>query len=737
MHHFLPKYLFTFSLIGIAGTAAAQTVDSVVADNLQNLQPIEVRSLRVSGNAPFVRTELKRIDIEQQNTGQDLPYLLQYTPSAVVTSDAGAGVGYSGLRIRGTDGTRINVTLNGVAVNDAESQATFFVNLPDLASSTSSIQVQRGVGTSTNGAASFGATISVSNLELMKEAGGEASIGYGSFNTQKYTVRAGTGFSKNGFAMDVRLSKISSDGYMQRSASDLRALQLLAAWVPNDKTSFRFMAMMGQEKTGQAWGGVIQDSLATNRRFNELGVKADGSYHDNQTDNYRQNYYQLFADHKLNKNLTAHLGIFLTRGAGYYEEYRLDQRFSSYGLDPFITPSGDTFTRTDLIRQRGLDNYHYGTVFSLLYEKAATRLAFGGGWSQYTGKHIGEVTWAAYGIPYNHRFYNVDAQKNDLNIYAKAQHDFTEKLIGFADLQWRNVAYTMNGFRENPTLRPAVAYNFFNPKAGLTYLLRNTAADRQKLYASFAVANHEPNREDFETSPDALPKPERLYDAEAGYEINRKNWNIAANLYYMHYDNQLVLTGKINDVGAYTRSNVASSYRAGIELQGGVSPLSWLSVLGNVTYSQNKIQNFSEFVDNYDDGSQEITNYGTTDISFSPSLIGAGTLRFQPFATGIVAKGLYIHLTGKYVGRQYLDNTSEKSRSIADYTLCDLRINYNITLRPFRELGFIVAVNNAFNRMYENNGYTFSYIADQQRVATNYFFPQAGTNLLLGVTMKW
>lgn len=708
-----------------------------LSDSLQNLQPVEVRSLRISGDAPFVKTELRKAEIEALNTGQDLPYLLQYTPSAVVSSDAGAGVGYTGLRIRGTDGTRINVTLNGVAVNDAESQSTFFVNLPDLASSTSSIQVQRGAGTSTNGPASFGATISIANLDLMQQAGAEATIGYGSFNTQKYTVKAGTGFSKHGFAMDVRLSKISSDGYIQRSASDLKAVQIQAAWVPNDKTSFRFMTLMGQEKTGQAWNGVLQDSLTTNRRYNELGIKADGTFHDNQTDNYRQNYYQFFADHKLSSALTAHLGLFFTRGAGYYEEYRLGESFSSYNLQPAVTPGGDTISSTDLIRRRGLDNYNYGTVFSLLYEKNKTRLTFGGGWSQYKGEHLGNVTWAQYGIPYNYQFYKLHAQKNDLNLYVKAQHNFTDQLIGFADIQWRNVAYDMDGFRKNPTLHPSVNYNFFNPKAGLTYLLHNTVTNRQKLYASVAVANHEPNRDDFETAAGTLPRPERLYDVEAGYEINKKKWNAAANLYYMNYKDQLILTGKINDVGAYTRSNVASSYRAGIELQAGVQPVAWLMLMGNATFAQNKINDFSEFVDNYDDGTQQVTNYGTTDIAFSPSVIAAGTARFQPFASNKFGKGLYLNLTGKFVGRQYLDNTSDKARSIADYTLCDLRINYDVAVRPFRELGFTFALNNVFDRKYENNGYTFSYISDRQRVVTNYYFPQAGINFLAGVTMKW
>ncbi len=732
MSHFSPT-LFFIGVLALPAAAFAQNNDSA----MRTLQPVEVRALRAGTAAPFAVTELTRLQIAQTNTGQDLPYLLQYTPSVVVTSDAGAGVGYSGIRVRGTDGTRINVTLNGIAVNDAESQGTFFVDLPDLASSTSSIQLQRGIGTSTNGAGAFGATLSISNLDVMEKAGAEASATYGSFNTQKYTVHAGTGFSKSGFALDVRLSKISSDGYIDRSASDLKALQVMAAWRASSKTTIRFMALQGYEKTGQAWNGVPQDSLSTNRRYNELGIRANGSYYENQADIYRQNYYQLFADHQFTNALSAHIGLFLTRGIGYYEEYQTDQKFSDYHAAPFTTPAGDTFSKTDLIRRRGLDNYHYGTVFSLLYNKHAWQLSFGGGWSQYQGRHTGDVTWAQYGFPDNYRWYDLNSQKNDFNLYAKAQYEVSENLFLFGDVQWRTIGYYMNGFKDNPDLHPAVTYNFFNPKAGISYFLKNTAKDRQKLYASVAIANHEPNREDFEAGAGYLPKPEQLYDAEAGYEIHKRHWSVGANLYYMYYNNQLVLTGQINDVGAYTRTNVASSYRTGIELQGAIKPKWWLQLMANATISQNKVSNFSEYIDNYDDGSQQVNRYGTTDIAFSPNLIGSATAQFQPFARTRNGKGLYINVIGKYVGRQYLDNTSNKDRSIADYTLADLRINYNLPVRPFRELGLMLTVNNLFNRMYESNGYTYSYIESSARTAVNYYFPQAGTNFLLGVSVKW
>lgn len=742
MNHFFRTTTIALVASLSLSQAKAQDLDTTI----QPLLPVEVRALRAAPDAPFAKTELSKQQIRQQNTGQDLPYLLQYTPSVVVTSDAGAGVGYSGIRVRGTDGTRINVTLNGIAVNDAESHSTFFVDLPDLASSTSSIQLQRGVGTSTNGSGAFGATLSIANLDVMEVAGVEANLSYASFNTQKYTVRAGTGYMKNGFALDVRLSDISSDGYIQRSSSSLKALQLLAAWKLNNKTSLKFMMVQGFEKTHQAWNGVPQDSLGSvkkffgtnqeSRRYNELGQKADGSYYDNQVDVYRQNYYQLFGDHVINSNLSAHIGLFLTRGIGYYEEYKTGQKFTAYGQTPVTTAAGDTFLRTDLIRRRWLDNYNYGTVFSLLYSKQATKLTIGGGASQYQGKHYSDVIWAQQGFPDNFRYFDADAQKNDFNIYVKAQQEISKNLILFGDMQWRTIGYFINGFKDAPLLRPAVTYNFYNPKAGLTYYLDNTANSRQKIYASVAVAHHEPNRDDFETAAGKEPKPERLIDYEAGYDLTRKYWTAGINFYYMNYKDQLVLTGQINDVGAFTRTNVPHSYRAGIELQGSVKPTLWLQLFGNATLSQNKIKDFTEYL--YDDPGTETANHYTgTDIAFSPALVAAATAQFQPFPNHAYGKNLFVNIIGKHVGRQYLDNTSSKNRSIADYTLADLRINYDVPVKPFRNVGFILSVNNLFNRLYESNGYTYGYIYANQRTDVNYYFPQAGINMLFGVNVKW
>ncbi len=719
-------------------TDDAEQADTVVAKpkKMNDLQPVEVRSLRATTNSPFAKTDLKRADIAKMNLGQDLPMLLQYTPSAVVNTDAGAGVGYTGIRIRGTDATRINVTFNGMPVNDPEEQATFFVDIPDIASSTNSIQIQRGVGTSTNGAGAFGATISISNLQQMDSAGVVYSTSAGSFNTFKNTLAAGTGLLKGGWQFDVRLSKISSDGYIQRSASDLKSMQFTAGWTPNERTSFHFLFMPGTEKTGQAWNGVPQDSLSTNRRYNELGMKSDGTFYNNQTDNYMQNYYQLFADHKFSSALIGHAGLFLTRGKGYYEEYKAGENYADYGLSDIISAKGDTTTQTDLIRRLWLDNYYYGGVFSLQYAKEKTLVTLGGGWSQFANLMYGNIIWAQNGgVSDNYKWYQNDAQKNDLNIFLKAEQHVGNALL-FGDVQYRNVAYFMNGFRHNPAIRRDVNYNFFNPKAGITYLMSNTDAQRERIYASVAVGNREPNRGAFETDALHLPKPEQMVDGEAGYEIARKKWNVGANLYYMFYHNQLVLTGQINDVGAYTQTNVNASYRAGIELQAGVTLTKWLKLLGNATLSRNKIDNFTEYIDNYDSSAQRAINHSNNDIAFSPNFISAATAAFT-LLNGKKGTTLGVDLTSKYVGKHYLDNTQNDARAIKEYNYFNALVRYSVKTRPFKEIIATLALNNIFGAVYANNGYTFSYIYDSKFTTQNYYYPQAGFNVMGGITFRW
>ncbi len=753
--------LLAICCIPFCAAAQSPTADSSThRAPAKHLEPIEVRALRATDDAPFAKSELSKKDLERGNLGQDLPFLLQYTPSVVTTSDAGAGVGYTGLRIRGTDATRINVTLNGIPVNDAEAQGVFFVDLPDLASSTGSIQIQRGIGASTNGAGAFGATVSIANLGVPEQPNASLAVSYGSFNTQKYSVQAGTGLLGNRVAFQLRLSQISSDGFVDRSASKLQSLQLNALWKLSSKTTLRALVMQGVETTDQAWNGVPEEKLRGNdsslraHYLNNLGSlyfntadslnlfttdprRYNAFLYSNQIDHYRQNYYQLFGEHHFNKKAIGQLGLFLTRGLGYYEEFKANRKYSDYGLAPFVPTPGDTLRRTDLIRQLWLDNYNYGLSSSFIWQaSSATTLRLGGAASQYLGRHYGYVLWAAQGgVPDHYRWYSLDAQKNDFNVYAKLEQK-VGRLLLFGDLQWRSVGYFMNGFRDNPELRPAVTYQFFNPRLGLSYNVPSTGL-QQRVYASLAAASHEPNRDDFESSPTALPQPERMVDAEAGYDVLAKHWQAGANLYYMHYTDQLVLTGKVNDVGAYTRTNVPRSYRAGIELQAAWTPLSWLRFQGNATFSQNKIEDFVEYIDDYDAGNQLSVAHGTTDIAFSPNTIAAGSLQISPFRQARLAKALSLEMLGKYVGRQFLDNTGNASRSLDAYGLLDLRLHFNPQAKPFRNCSFTLALNNVLNRAYESNGYTYSYLMGGQLYTQNNYFPQAGFNWLLGMNLQW
>lgn len=724
--------------ISLSLAAQAQQSDTAASFSQQELIPVEIKAVRVNDKSPYAVSNLNEKDIKSQNLGQDIPYILNQTPSVVITSDAGAGVGYTGMRIRGTDASRINFTINGIPVNDAESQSAIFVDFPDLLSSTNSIQVQRGVGSSTNGAGAFGASVNLSNLSLEKEAYAEVNNSFGSYNTWKNTVRAGTGLMKGGFQFDVRASRIVSDGYIDRASSDMKALQFTAGWTSkNENTSLRFNLFTGKEKTGQAWNGVPQDSLKRNRTFNGLGLKADGTYYNDQTDNYQQDYYQLFFDQKISQYWEAHVGLFLTRGKGFYNEYKLGESFTDYGLPNFITPKGDTFTTTNLTRQLWLDNYYYGGIYSFVYQKNKTQWIIGGGYNRYDAKHYGYITWADYGVEDNYKWYNLTALKTDFSIYSKLQQQLGTNWYAFADLQYRRVNYEINGFRKNPTLMPRADYNFFNPKVGVSYIASHANHAQSKAYASFAVANKEPNRDDFEASPNQLPKAESLYDAEAGYQYGSPKGGVGANLYYMKYKDQLILTGKINDVGSYVRENVPNSYRAGIELTGHWMPAAWLNIQANATFSSNKIKDFKEYIDDYDDGGQILNAYKETDIAFSPSVIAGGTATIEPLKKQLTNQSFFIDIMGKYVGRQYLDNTTNADRSINPYGLCDVRLRYVVKTNLVKELGVSLALNNVLNKKYESNGYTFSYKSDGTIATENYYYPQAGFNFLLGVNLRF
>lgn len=689
------------------------------------VQPVEISSLRAGKNAPFTRSTLDAEDIKKQNLGQDLPILLNQLPGVVTNSDAGNGIGYTGLRVRGSDITRINVTVNGIPINDAESQGTFFVNMPDFSSSVSSIQLQRGVGTSTNGAGAFGATLNLSTNEFRDKAYGEINNSYGSFNSWKNTVKAGTGLIKDHFTLDARLSRISSDGYIDRASSDLRSFYTSAAYI-SKKTAIRLNVFSGKEKTYQAWNGVPEALLKTDRTYNSAGTEKPGTPYDNETDNYQQDHYQLFLNQEINSGLNFNVAVHYTRGRGYYEQYKAQQPFANYGLaSPVI--NGRPVDTTDLVRQLWLDNHFYGAIFSVNSTHKKLNWSLGGGWNRYDGNHYGRIIWAQYDIEKDRKYYDLDAFKTDLNVYWKGELTLTEALHLFADLQYRSVRYNIDGFRNNPTLIQHNTYNFFNPKAGIYYYLD----ERSQLYASFAIGNKEPNRDDFEAGLEQTPKHETLRNIEAGYVLRNNRITLQANVYYMDYKNQLVQTGKLNDVGAYTRTNIPKSYRAGVELQGSARLNNMFSLAVNAAFSQNKVKNYTAFIDNYDAGKQDTISYGNKDIAFSPNVVAGYTLTIQP------VKNLRVDLLGKYVGRQYLDNTGSKERSLNGYYTSDVRLAYAVPQNLFKELGLQFMVNNVFNKKYEPNGATYTWIADGKVVSDNYYYPMAGTNFMVGLNVAF
>lgn len=721
------KRIFMLGCICISAIALPAQQKNAATDSFYVLSPVELRAIRANDKAPFTKTNLNKAEIEKNNVGQDIPFILNQTPSVVINSDAGNGIGYTGIRIRGTDGTRINTTVNGIPYNDAESQGTFFVDLPDFASSVNSIQVQRGVGTSSNGTGAFGATLSLSTNEYNPIAYGEINNSYGSFNSWKNTVKAGSGLIDNHFTIDARLSRISSDGYIDRASSNLQSFYLSGAWF-NKGSSIRLNVFSGKEKTYQAWNGLPANLLKTNRTYNSSGTEKPGEPYDNETDNYRQTHYQLFFNTSAKNNWSFNTAFFLTRGLGYYENYKADESFAKYGRpNPVI--NGIAIEETDLVLQRWLDNYYYGQIISAQYKKDKNTITVGGGWTVYDGNHHGNVIWAQYGFDKDYEYYNLDALKSDINAYAKWQYDLSPNWSLFTDLQYRHVYHRMDGFANNPTLFITRKFDFINPKAGISY-----SKNGWQGYFSYALAGKEPNRNDFEASPSSQPKKETLHDFEAAIEKRSTRWNAGATVYYMLYRDQLVLTGQINDVGAYTRVNVPNSYRAGIELQAGYSFAKWINAAANLTLSSNKIKSFTEYLDVYDAAfewtGQEAVIHKNKDITFSPSVIGGATVSLLP------TKYFEISFLSKYVSKQYLDNTEDESRKLKAFYTQDARIVYTIQRKLFKEWKIIAQANNVFDRKYEPNGYTYPYVFDGTVTADNYYYPMAGRNYMIGVNIK-
>jgi iron complex outermembrane receptor protein len=711
-------------------------------------EEVIVKATRSQKLDPTTSTLIDKEDIAKINLAQDLPILIQMSPSVVSTSDAGAGVGYTGVSIRGSDATRINVTINGIPVNDAESHGVFWVNMPDFASSVNNIQIQRGVGTSTNGSAAFGASLNIQTSTLRKEAYAETNHSFGSFNTLKNNFLVGTGLIDGKWSVDARISKISSDGFIDRGSADLFSNYLSAGYY-GKKGILKFNIISGSEKTYQAWNGIPESRLRGDKAEmlnyisrNFLG-SSDSAHlvnsnsrtynsftYKDQTDNYRQNHFQLFYSYDLGNHWGLNTALHYTKGKGYYEEFKSGESFDDYGLtQPII--GNDTLESTDLIRQRWLDNDFFGGTYSIQYEKEKFNFTLGGSANQYDGGHFGKVIWAQNSNLKDNTFeyYSNKATKNDFSNYVKIGYQITSKIRFYGDLQVRNVFYRFQGYDQNlQSTTQSANFLFINPKAGLTYQF----SEQQNTYISYAKSQREPVRDDFvNSSPSSRPKSEILHNIEAGWRFENSRFKSSVNIYGMFYRNQLVLTGQINDVGAYIRSNAKESMRTGVELEAQYKIQPTLYVSGNLTLSRNQITQFKSYTDNYDDGSQVVEVYKNTPIAFSPALISAVELVWIPL------KNLEAGLMGKSVGRSYLDNTGTKSRSLDPYQFLNLRASYRIYLPLVKEITVQALVNNLLDSQYETNGYTFGYISGGQQTTENFYYPQAGRNFLLGINLKF
>lgn len=707
-----------------------QTQNFSLKRSIVQADEVFVRSTRTAQNSGFTYTNLSKKELAKNNLGQDLPFLLNQTPSAVITSDAGAGVGYTGIRIRGSDATRINVTLNGIPLNDAESQGSYFIDLPDLASSVDNIQIQRGVGTSTNGAGAFGASINVQTTTRQDSAYSQLDNTVGSYGTVKNTVSLGSGLVADHFTFDGRLSRIKSDGYIDRASSDLKSYFLSGAYYGKN-TLVRFNVFSGSEKTYQAWDGVPEDKLLSgNRTYNELGLMPNGDFYKNQTDNYTQNHYQLLFNQKLSEKLSFNGALHYTQGSGYYEEYKIDRAVADYGLKPVIIGI-DTIKSTDLVRRLWLNNYFYGATYNLNYQ-AQKNLNFtlGGAYNEYRGQHYNRLEWTqqSTNITPDYEYSRNNAFKTDFNIFGKINYQL-DRLNIYADLQYRHIYYSFLGYDQNlNNVQQTAALNFFNPKVGLSFQIDPA----NNLYASFAVGNHEPNRDDYVNSTaSSRPKAETLYDFEAGYRTQQGIFTGGINGFYMKYDNQLVLTGSLNDVGAAIRSNVKDSYRAGLELDGRLQLLQPLYWSVAAALSTNKVKNFQQYLFNYDTDQNVLTQYQKTDIAFSPDFVGSSEIGYRPIKGGEIA------FISKYVSKQYLDNTSNETRKLDAFFVNNIRFRYNFSLKAIKNIGVSLLVNNIFSEKYEPNGATYPDIEGGKVVSYNYYYPQATINFLAGLSLRF
>jgi iron complex outermembrane receptor protein len=707
-------YFILFSLFSFSQETQKDTT------KINTLNDVIVSSVRAKDKNPITFTNVSKQELAPRNLGQDIPILLNYLPSVVTTTDAGNGIGYTYMRVRGADGSRINVTLNGVPFNDSESQGTFFVNLPDFASSLESVQLQRGVGTSTNGAGAFGASLNLQTKSFQEKAYAEISNSVGSFATRKHTLAFGTGLHNN-FEMNARISNIASDGFIDRASTNMFGYFFNANYI-TEKSQIKFMAFGGKEKTYQAWYGIEdREKLENDRTFNPAGMYTDAfgnvQFYDDETDNYGQNHFQLHWAEKWSDKWISNVAFHYTIGKGYFEQYREDENLADYNLPAF----NGNFT-SDLVRKRWLDNDFFGTTFSLNYKTSKTDLLFGGAANRYLGNHFGEVVWTQNYVPNANRYYDDFGNKDDINFYTKASYNITNKLNLFTDLQYRMVFYEATSVKfsdVNDTFR------FFNPKAGLSFQLN----DKNSFYGYFGIANKEPRRDDYENGS---VKPERLYDYELGWKFNAQKVKVNANAFYMNYKDQLVMTGALNDVGSPIFTNSGKSYRVGLEVESSIAITNKLILNPNATLSQNKNQDF------YFQRDGVLQNLGNTDIAFSPNFIFGNQLIYLPI------KDFQISFLSKYVGEQFMGNIDSNRSKLDAYFVNDLNINYEWKLnKGIQSIVFSGLVNNIFNLEYESNGYFYTYDDDWSNPGSTTtiegtgYYPQAGINFLLGVNLKF
>lgn len=710
------KNLFLFLTLFVLSLRAKAQENQVKQDSTktEKLDEVLVKAVRVNADSPITHSNVSKEALAKRNLGQDIPILLNFLPSVVTTSDAGAGIGYTGIRVRGTDATRVNVTINGIPYNDPESQGTFWVNLGDFASSTESLQLQRGVGTSTNGSGAFGASLNLLTDAFSEEASAEIANSFGSFNTRKHTVKMSTGLINDHFEFSGRFSKIDSDGYVDRAFTDLKSYFLQGIY-KDDNTLIKALTFGNAERTYQSWFGLTAEQLQENRRQNPYT-------YDNETDNYWQDHYQLHWNERLDNNWSTNLGLNYTKGKGYFEQYKLGESAADFAN--LIEDDSDVIVR------RWLDNNFYVLNANITYKKNLLEIISGVSYNTYDGNHFGEVIWGsdlAANTNIRDRYYNGDATKNDFSVFSKATFKLAKKVTGFIDLQGRFVNYKTNGL--TPDLAEFVTdatFSFFNPKFGLTY----KSSDFNSFYASYGRANREPNRDDFQVG---VTENETLNDVELGWRFNTNKVRVNTNLYYMFYQNQLVLTGELDDVGSPIRATSGQSYRLGLEVDAAIQFSKVFSTSTNVAISSNKNRNFNTVING------ELLDIGNTNISFSPDLVIGNALNFFP------VEKLQLSLLSKYVGEQYMGNTDNPESKLDSYFVKDFNINYEIKPNSmFRSIILSGLVNNIFNKKNVSNGYFGSFDFEDPSsttgTTTGYFagyYPQATTNFLVGLTIKF